>query len=83
MAQQISTKASGPGNIAKVVVKSNGQGGGTFNIVEKGAPVRFTYYESMLQDVIHATITYIDTGNSVNGQTAAVSYTHLTLPTKA
>ena len=69
MAQRISSKSSGPGNIAKVFVKSN-DGGKTFDIAEKGSPIRFTYYESILQDVIHATITYVDTGNSVDNQTA-------------
>ncbi len=65
---RISSKSAGPGNIAKVLVKSN-DGGKTFDIADKGSPIRFTYYESILQDVIHATITYVDTGNSVDNQT--------------
>ena len=69
MAQQISSKFSGPGNVVRAEVKSN-DGGKQFDIVDKGALIRFTYYESILQDVIHATITYVDTGNSVDNQTA-------------
>ena len=69
MAQQISSKFSGPGNVVRAEVKSN-DGGKTFNIAAKGSPIRLTYYESILQDVIHATITYVDTGNSVDNQTA-------------
>ena len=69
MANKISSKATGPGNISMIKIASN-QGGKSFDITKKGAPVRFTYYESILQDVVQASVTYVDTGNSVDNKTA-------------
>ena len=65
MANKISTRATGPGNISKIIVLSNSNQGKQFDITGLGAPVQFKYYESLLQDVIYASVTYIDAGNSV------------------
>ena len=65
MANKISTRATGPGSINKMVVKSNSNQSEVFDITSLGAPVNFKYYESLLQDVIYASVTYIDAGNSV------------------
>ena len=105
MADKISTRSTGPGSINKISIKSNSNQSDIFDITSLGAPVNFKYYESLLQDVIYASVTYIDAGNAVKDQDGnlttavkglpitgsetveltfqAVSYTHLTLPTKA
>ena len=70
MANKISSKATGPGLIRSIVVVSNSSPDKKFDICKKGAPVQFKYYESIFQDVIHASITYVDTGNSVDNKTA-------------
>ena len=60
MADRISTRATGPGNISKLTVISNTDKGRQFDITGLGAPVQFKYYENLLQDVIHASVTYVD-----------------------
>ena len=70
MAQKVSSKATGPGDIKSIIIVSNTDEGKNFNICKKGAPVEFKYYESIFQDVIYATVTYVDTGNSVDNKTA-------------
>ena len=65
MANKISTRATGPGSINKMVVKSNSNQSEVFDITSLGAPVNFKYYESLLQDVIYASVTYIDPGNAI------------------
>ena len=65
MANKISTRATGPGSIDKITIKSNSEQSKFFNLTSLGAPVNFKYYESLLQDVIYASVTYIDAGNSV------------------
>ena len=66
MSQRISTKATGPGNISKITVLSNSDQSKQFDITGLGAPVQFKYYESLLQDVIYASVTYIDAGNALS-----------------
>ena len=68
MAKKISTRATGPGNINKMLIKSNTDQNKTFDITSLGAPVNFKYYESLLQDVIYASVTYVDPGNAVKPQ---------------
>ena len=68
MANKISTRATGPGSINKMVVKSNSNQSKVFDITSLGAPVNFKYYESLLQDVIYASVTYIDAGNAVKDE---------------
>ena len=65
MANKISTRATGPGSIDKITIKSNSEQSKFFNLTSLGAPVNFKYYESLLQDVIYASVTYIDPGNAV------------------
>ena len=65
MADKISTRSTGPGSINKISIKSNSNQSDIFDITSLGAPVNFKYYESLLQDVIYASVTYIDAGNSV------------------
>ena len=65
MADIVSSRATGPGSINKMVVKSNSDQGKTFDVTSLGAPVNFKYYESLLQDVIYASVTYIDAGNAI------------------
>ena len=65
MANKISTRATGPGSIDKITIKSNSEQSKVFNLTNLGAPVNFKYYESLLQDVIYASVTYIDPGNAV------------------
>ena len=67
MSQRISTKATGPGNISKITVLSNSDQSKQFDITGLGAPVQFKYYESLLQDVIYASVTYIDPGTYTEG----------------
>ena len=63
--KQISSRATGPGNIKSIAIVSNTQSSKTFDLVSLGAPVVFKYYESLLQDVIYASVTYIDAGNAI------------------
>ena len=65
MTKKVSTKATGPGNISKITVISNSDQGKQFDITGLGAPVQFKYYESLLQDVIYASVTYVDAGNAI------------------
>ena len=80
MTKKVSTKATGPGNISRMVILSNSDQGKQFDITGLGAPVQFKYYESLLQDVIYASVTYVDPATYTEGKNA-VSSTHLTLPT--
>ena len=68
MADIVSSRATGPGSINKMVVKSNSNQSEVFDITSLGAPVNFKYYESLLQDVIYASVTYIDAGNAVKDE---------------
>ena len=62
----VSSRATGPGSINKMVVKSNSNQKKFFDVTTLGAPVQFKYYESLLQDVIYASVTYIDAGNAIS-----------------
>ena len=68
MADRISTRATGPGNISKLTVISNTDKGRQFDITGLGPPVQFKYYESLLQDVIYASVTYVDPGTYITGK---------------
>ena len=69
--KQISSRATGPGNIKSIAIVSNIQSSKTFDLVSLGAPVVFKYYESLLQDVIYATVTYVDGGTLPGGTAVA------------
>ncbi len=71
MASKISTRATGPGNIKSIAIVSNKDPKKTFNLVSLGTPVVFKYYESLLQDVIYATVTYVDGGTLPGGTVVA------------
>ena len=68
MTKKVSTKATGPGNISKIIVLSNSEQGKQFDITGLGAPVQFKYYESLLQDVIYASVTYVDPATYTEGE---------------
>ena len=72
MADKLAVKASGSAFIENLKIFSNDESAQTqeIDLVSKGAPVRLTYYESLLQDTIVATLVYIDTGNTVDDKTA-------------
>ena len=76
MANKISSRATGPGNIKSIAINSNSSEKKTLDIVSFGPPVVFKYYESLLQDVIYATVTYVDAGTLPGG--TAVSYLPIT-----
>ena len=69
--KQISSRATGPGNIKSIAIVSNTNSKKTFDLVSLGAPVVFKYYESLLQDVIYATVTYVDGGTLPGGTAVA------------
>ena len=71
MADKISSRATGPGNIRSIAIVSNTKSSKTFDLVSLGAPVVFKYYESLLQDVIYATVTYVDGGTLPGGTAVA------------
>ena len=60
----ITTRATGPGFISKMIVISNTDKS-EFDVLSLGVPIQFKYYESLLQDVIYASVTYVDAGNGV------------------
>jgi len=53
--------------IKQIDLKSN-KGEDTVSIVN--SVMSFQYYESLLQDAVRATVTYTDTGTTINGKTA-------------
>ena len=65
MANQATSKASDPANIKKLAIISNESG----DIDVKDATIRLMYYESILQDAVRASVTFVDSGNSVNDKT--------------
>ena len=65
MANQATSKASDPANIKKLAIISNESG----NIDVKDATTRLMYYESILQDAVRASVTFVDSGNSINDKT--------------
>ena len=68
---RISSRATGPGNIKSIAIVSNTNSKKQFDLVSLGAPVVFKYYESLLQDVIYATVTYVDGGTLPGGTAVA------------
>ena len=66
--KKISTRSTGPGNISKIEIASNTDKKKKFDVTSLGAPVQFKYYESLLQDVIYASVTYVDPGNAIKPQ---------------
>ena len=58
----IDSFATGPGQISMIKIASNSDQSKSYDITKDGWPVEFHYYESIFQDVIHASVTYVDTG---------------------
>jgi len=60
-------KAGEGAGIIELMVASNEKEGKTVSITE--GLVNFAYYESILQDVVRASVTFVDSGDSVDGKT--------------
>lgn len=67
MANQVTSKLAEPSNIKRLDIYSN-KDGKTVSVT--GGTVSLLYYESILQDSIRATVTFVDTGNAINNKTA-------------
>lgn len=67
MASQIVSKSSEPSNIKQFDIVSNKTGQ---KVSILGGIVRLMYYESILQDSIRSTVTFADSGNTINNKTA-------------
>lgn len=67
MANQITSKGAEPSFIDKIDIVSNKNQ--SKNVSVAGGTIRLMYYESILQDSIKATITFADTGNSIDNKT--------------
>jgi hypothetical protein len=68
MANQIVSKSAESSFIEKLEIVSNKSSSKTVNIV--GGTIRLMYYESILQDSIRATVTFVDAGNTIDNKTA-------------
>ena len=58
---------TGPGNIKKFSISSNGGGGGGGSVDMSAGVVEYCYYESVLTNTISATATIIETGAGEKG----------------
>ena len=67
MANQITSKGAESSFIDKIDIVSNKNQ--SKNVSVAGGTIRLMYYESILQDSIKATITFADTGNSIDNKT--------------
>jgi len=67
MANQITSKGAEPSFIDKIDIVSNKDQ--RKNVSVAGGTILLMYYESILQDSVRATVTFADTGNSINGKT--------------
>lgn len=67
MANQITSKGAEPSFIDKIDIVSNKDQ--SKNVSVAGGTIRLMYYESILQDSIKATVTFADTGNSIDNKT--------------
>ena len=57
-------KATGPGKIQYIQILSNTEQNKIVSLTDLIID-KFTYYESLFQDVIHASVTYIDSGTAI------------------
>ena len=67
MANQITSKGAEPSFIDKIDIVSNKDQ--SKNVSVAGGTIRLMYYESILQDSVRATVTFADTGNSIDNKT--------------
>lgn len=68
MANQITSKSAEPSHINQLDIISNKNQGDTVSVVS--GITGLLYYESILQDSVRATVTFADTGNTINDKTA-------------
>ena len=64
MAQINTRQATGPGKIKYIQILSNTEPNKIVSLTDLIID-KFTYYESLFQDVIHASVTYIDSGTAI------------------
>ena len=64
MAQINTRQATGPGKIKYIQILSNTEQDRIVSLTDLIID-KFTYYESLFQDVIHASVTYIDSGTAI------------------
>jgi hypothetical protein len=67
MANQITSRAGGSSFIEKIDVVSNKDQ--SKNVSVANGTINLMYYESILQDSVRATVTFVDTGNAIDGKT--------------
>ena len=67
MAQINTRKATGPGKIKNIQISSNTESDKSVFLTDLIID-KFTYYESLFQDVIHASVTYIDSGGTIKAK---------------
>ena len=67
MANQITSKGAEPSFIDKIDIVSNKDQ--RKNVSVAGGTILLMYYESILQDSVRATVTFADTGNSIDNKT--------------
>ena len=68
MANQITTKSAEASFIEAIDIVSNENENKSVSVA--GGSIRLMYYESILQDSIRATITFVDSGNTIDNKTA-------------
>jgi hypothetical protein len=66
MANQITSRAGGSSFIEKIDVVSNKDQ--SKNVSVANGTINLMYYESILQDSVRATVTFVDTGNAIGGK---------------
>ena len=66
MTETVVTRSADPAFITKVDIKSNKDG----QVNVANGVEQLTYYESILQDSLRATVIFNDSGNTINGKTA-------------
>ena len=66
MSNQVVSKSAEASNIIQLDVFSNKNSSESVSVA--GGTVNLMYYESILQDSIRASVTFADTGNSVNNR---------------
>jgi hypothetical protein len=67
MANQITSKGAEPSFIDKIDIVSNKNQ--SKNVSVANGTINLMYYESILQDSVRATVTFVDTGNSIDNKT--------------
>ena len=65
--EAVQGQVSGPSNLAGAVITSKDDAGRSVD-VSRGI-IELRYYESILQDGVHATFSFVDAGNSIDNKT--------------